>query len=302
MFDFLKRVYAFAKKFLLPLVFAIVGMYFVRFVLYVIRQAGWQGSALIIVADLFYTIMMMSAFMAGAIALIKKNKKLFRAFFVIVFSAMFFNSISSVFSFIRYFIGYGAISVINAILISLSATAVVLVGVLTAVNYVKGEKKYAEIIDVAVAVYIVLKTISFILLLVASIVNGNLQAENVVSLINILQAFLFVAVYDDISGRFDGLNTVKESVSESSEQSEKSDNTKQNATGETVKESATEEPEKERAEESVTEEAINEEIKEESAGDVGEEVEEGQSEKAEETKVDTENPKKAKRGLFSRKK
>lgn len=298
MFDFLKKVYAFAKKYVLPLIFAIIGMYFVRFIAYVIRQAGWSGGALNIVGDLFYTFLMMSVFATGAIALIKKNEKLFRAFFVIVFSAMLFNSIAYVFDFIRYFGGYGAVAVVNAILTSLCAMAVLLVGVLTVSNYVKGEKKYGEIIDVAVAVYVALKLITFILLLVANIVNGSFSTENVNPLTCILQAFLFIAIYDGVSGRLDGANTAKESVSEDkSEQS--TDEPAKEIPSEEVAESVTEEP--------AGEEEIKDE-KGESAGEVKEEVGEVKEEEtpseevAEEKNNDAEKPKKERRGLFSRRK
>lgn len=307
MFVFLKKVYSFAKKYVLPLIFAIIGMYFVRFIAYVIRQAGWRGSALSIVEDLFYTFLMMSVFATGAIALIKKNEKLFRAFFVIVFSAMFFSSIAYVFDFIRYFGGYGAVAVINAILTSLCAMAVLLVGVLTVSNYVKGEKKYGEIIDVAVAVYVALKLITFILLLVANIVNGNIGTENVNPLTCILQAFLFIAIYDDVSGRLDGVNTAKESVSEDkSEQSATNEPEKETPSEEREKQSVTEEP---AGEEGIKEEEEIKDEKDETSGEVkeevGEEVKEEETpseEVAEENNNDAEKPKKEKRGLFSRRK
>lgn len=299
MFDFLKNVYAFAKKYVLPLIFAIVGLYFVRFIVFVIRMAGWRGGGLYIVEDLFYTFLMMSAYAVGAIALIKKNEKLFRAFFVIVFSALFFDSIAYVFNFIRYFGGGDAVSVINAILTSLCAVAVLLVGILTVFNYVKGEKKYGEIIDVAVAVYVVLKTISFVLMLIVGIVNGNFGAENVNLLTNVLQAFLFIAIYDGVSGRLDGLPLKKEKVSESAKQSGDAESEE---VGETAKDSATEESATEQAEEPVTEEATKETEKEETDGEAGEEEKDGSSEDVAEEKADAEKPKKEKRGLFSRKK
>ena len=193
--NFIDKTVSKLKNILIITMSALAGLHFLKYLFELINIAVSNANAMNVIVLLLKAIVHLAILVFGLVALIKKEEKKFKTFFVVYFGYLFIWILLGLFDYFAFLSYNDAFFVIFGIFGFIMDGSLCVIGLLFLSEHIKGGNKYDKAIKVLYVVFLCAAFVMLIFDIVGAAISRFEWYSFVTVLIEVAAASLFVGCY-----------------------------------------------------------------------------------------------------------